>query len=212
MLVMMVLPYVLMITAFTGGMHLAVDSTAGEKERKSLEPLLINPVPRWQIMLGKMSATATFAFASLFLTLLSFRFAFPFLPTGALGVDLNMSATAVAGILLAVAPVVILAAAMLTTLASLAKSLREAQSYMGLVFMIPMIPSIIFMVNPVTPETWMMSVPMFSQNLLIGELVRGETVPLLWLAMSMGSTLIIGLAFAAVAATLFNRPRIVFSS
>jgi sodium transport system permease protein len=212
MLVMMMLPYVLMITAFTGGMHLAIDSTAGEKERKSLEPLLINPVPRWQIMLGKMSATATFAFASLFLTLLSFRFAFPFLPTGALGVDLNMSATAVAGILLAVAPVVILAAAMLTTLASLAKSLREAQSYMGLVFMIPMIPSIIFMVNPVTPVTWMMSIPMFSQNLLIGEFVRGESVPMMWLAMSIGSTLIIGLAFAAVAATLFNRPRIVFSS
>jgi sodium transport system permease protein len=212
MLVMMMLPYVLMITAFTGGMHLAIDSTAGEKERKSLEPLLINPVPRWQIMLGKMSATATFAFASLSLTLLSFRFAFPLLPTGALGVDLSLTATAVGGILLAVAPVVVLAAAMLTTLASLAKSLREAQSYMGLVFMIPMIPSIIFMVNPVTPVTWMMAIPMFSQNLLIGEFVRGESVPLHWLAMSMGSTLLIGLLFAAVAATLFNRPRIVFSS
>jgi len=162
MLIMIMLPYVLMITAFTGGMHLAVDSTAGEKERKSLEPLLINPVPRWQIMLGKMSATATFAFASLALTLLSFRFAFPLLPTGALGVDLNLSAAAVGGILLAVAPVVVLAAALLTTLASLAKSLREAQSYMGLVFMIPIIPSIIFMVNPVTPVTWMMSIPMFS--------------------------------------------------
>jgi len=212
MLVMIMLPYVLMITAFTGGMHLAVDSTAGEKERKSLEPLLINPVPRWQIMLGKMSATATFAFASLALTLVSFRFAFPLLPTGAIGIDLNMTATAMAGILLAVSPVVVLAAAMLTTLAALAKSLREAQSYMGLVFMIPMIPSIIFMVNPVTPETWMMAIPMFSQNLLIGEFVRGESVKLLWLAMSMGSTLLIGLLFAAVAATLFNRPRIVFAS
>ena len=212
MLVMIMLPYVLMITAFTGGMHLAIDSTAGEKERKSLEPLLINPVPRWQVMLGKMSATATYAFASLSLTLLAFRFAFPMLPTGALGVDLNLSAEAVGGILLAVAPVVILAAAMLTTLAAMAKSLREAQSYMGLVFLIPMIPSLIFMVNPMKPETWMMSVPMFSQNLLIGEFVRGESVSALWLAMSMGSTLLIGFAFAAIAATLFNRPKIVFSS
>jgi len=212
MLVMIMLPYVLMITAFTGGMHLAIDSTAGEKERKSLEPLLINPVPRWQVMLGKMSATATYAFASLALTLVAFRFAFPLLPTGALGVDLNLSANAVGGILLAVSPVVILAAAMLTTLAALAKSLREAQSYMGLVFMIPMIPSLIFMVNPMKPETWMMAIPMFSQNLLIGEFVRGESVSLLWLSMSMGSTLIIGLGFAAVAATLFNRPRIVFAS
>ena len=212
MLVMIMLPYVLMITAFTGGMHLAIDSTAGEKERKSLEPLLINPVPRWQIMLGKMGATATYAFASLVLTLVSFRFAFPLLPTGTLGVDLNLSMTAVGGILLAVSPVVILAAAMLTTLAALAKSLREAQSYMGLVFMIPMIPSLIFMVNPMKPETWMMAIPMFSQNLLIGEFVRGESVSTLWLAMSMGSTLVIGLMFAAIAATLFNRPRIVFSS
>ena len=212
MLVMIMLPYVLMITAFTGGMHLAVDSTAGEKERKSLEPLLINPVPRWQIMLGKMAATATYAFASLALTLVSFRFAFPLLPTGALGVDLNLSAAAIGGILLAVSPVVILAAAMLTTLAALAKSLREAQSYMGLVFMIPMIPSLIFMVNPMKPETWMMAIPMFSQNLLIGEFVRGESVSALWLAMSMGSTLVIGFFFAAIAATLFNRPRIVFSN
>ena len=212
MLVMIMLPYVLMITAFTGGMHLAIDSTAGEKERKSLEPLLINPVPRWQIMLGKMSATATFAFASLLLTLVSFRFAFPLLPTGALGVDLNLSANAIGGILLAISPVVILAAAMLTTLAALAKSLREAQSYMGLVFMIPMIPSLIFMVNPMKPETWMMAIPMFSQNLLIGEYVRGESVSPLWLGMSMGSTLLIGFGFAAIAATLFNRPRIVFSS
>jgi len=212
MLVMIMLPYVLMITAFTGGMHLAIDSTAGEKERKSLEPLLINPVPRWQVMLGKMSATATYAFASLVLTLVAFRFAFPLLPTGALGVDLNLSAEAMGGILLAVGPVVILAAAMLTTLAALAKSLREAQSYMGLVFMIPMIPSLIFMVNPMKAETWMMTIPMFSQNLLIGEFVRGESVNLLWLAMSMGSTLLIGLGFVAVAATLFNRPRLVFSS
>jgi sodium transport system permease protein len=212
MLVMIMLPYVLMITAFTGGMHLAIDSTAGEKERKSLEPLLINPVPRWQVMLGKMSATATYAFASLLLTLLAFRFAFPFLPTGALGVDLNLSGAAVGGIVLAILPVVVLASAMLTTLASLAKSLREAQSYMGLVFMIPMIPSLIFMVNPMKAETWMMAIPMFSQNLLIGEFVRGESVSPLWLSMSMGSTLLIGFGFAAVAATLFNRPRIVFSN
>jgi sodium transport system permease protein len=116
------------------------------------------------------------------------------------------------GILLAVAPVVILAAAMLTTLAALAKTLREAQSYMGLVFLIPMIPSLIFMVNPMKPETWMMTIPMFSQNLLIGEFVRGEAINGLWLATSMGSTLLIGLVFVALAATLFSRPRVVFTS
>ncbi len=212
LLFMIFLPYVLMITAFTGGMHLAIDTTAGEKDRRSLEPLLINPVPRWQIMLGKMGATATYAFASLALTLISFRFTLPMMPTGALGIDLNLSAGAVAGILAAITPVVVLAAALLTTLAAMAKSLREAQSYMGLVLMVPMIPSIMFMANPVKPETWMMTVPMFSQNLLIGEFVRGEATNWLWLGMSVASTLALGVLLAALAATLFNRPRIVFSN
>jgi len=211
LLLMMFLPYMLMITAFTGGMHLAIDSTAGEKERKSLEPLLINPVPRWQIMCGKMLATVVFGFTSLCLTLVTFRLALPFMPTGALGIDVELDAKTVGGILMVVAPVSILAAAMLTMLATYAKSFREAQSYMGLVIMIPMVPSILFMANPMNPETWMMSIPMFSQNLLIGEFVRGESVPMLWLGMSMGGTLAIGLLLAAFAATLFNRPRVVFS-
>ncbi len=211
LLLMLFLPYILMITAFTGGMHLAIDSTAGEKERKSLEPLLINPVPRWQIMSGKMLATAVFGFTALLLTLLSFRIALPLMPTGSLGIDLELDAKTVASILMVVGPVSVLASALLTMLATYAKSFREAQSYMGLVIMIPMIPSIMFMVNPVKPETWMMSIPMFSQNLLIGEFVRGETVPNLWLAMSVGGTLAIGLLLAAFAATLFNKPRVVFS-
>lgn len=211
-LAMVFLPYVLMITAFTGAMHLAMDTTAGEKERKSLEPLLINPVPRWQIMSGKLLTTMIFAMASLALTLLSFKIILPMMPVGAFGVDLSITAHAMALILLVIAPVAILAASLLTTLASFAKSYREAQSYMGLVVMIPLIPSIIFMTNPIKPETWMMAVPLFSQNLLIGEIVRGESVPLLWYALSVGSTLVIGLVLAAIAATLYNKPRLVFSS
>lgn len=210
MLAMIFLPYMLMITAFTGGMHLAIDTTAGEKERKSLEPLLINPVPRWQIMSGKMLATLTFAFLSLALTLVAFRIALPHMPTGAMQIDLSLTGQTMALILLVVGPVALLAAALLTLLATFAKSFREAQSYMGLVIMIPMIPSILFMANPIKPEGWMMTIPMFSQNLLISEFVRGETVPAAWLALSSGGTLLIGLALAVFAATLFNKPRVVF--
>jgi sodium transport system permease protein len=210
-LALVFLPYFLMITAFTGGMHLAIDSTAGEKERKSLEPLLINPVPRWQIMSGKMLATTVFALASLLLTMVSFRLAVPYMPSGALGFELDLSPGTVGMILLVIVPVAILAAALLTVLATLAKGFREAQSYMGLVVFIPMIPSLLYMSNPVKPESWMMLIPMFSQNLLIVDILRGEIVPPQWLYLSSGSTLMIGLLLAAVAATLFNRPKIVFS-
>jgi sodium transport system permease protein len=210
-LAMIFLPYVLMITAFTGGMHLAMDTTAGEKERKSLEPLLINPVPRWQIMAGKLITTMLFAMASLALTLLSFKLVLPLMPIGTFGIDLSITTQAMIMILLVIAPVAILAASLLTLLASFAKSYREAQSSMGLVVLIPLIPSIIFMSNPIKPETWMMSLPLFSQNLLIGEIVRGENVALAWYALSISSTLAIGLVLAVVAATLYNKPRLIFS-
>jgi sodium transport system permease protein len=206
------LPYVLMITAFTGATHLAMDTTAGEKERKSLEPLLINPVPRWQIMTGKMLTTTVFAMASLALTLVAFRIVLPYLPVGAFGMDLTLGLHTLAKILLVISPVAILAAALLTLLASFAKTYREAQSYMGLVILIPMIPSLIFMANPVKAEAWMMTVPLFSQNILIGEIIRDESVALSWYAVSVASTLVIGLALAVVAATLYNRPRLIFSS
>jgi len=204
------LPYVLMITAFTGATHLAMDTTAGEKERKSLEPLLINPVPRWQIMSGKMITTMVFAMASLALTLVSFRIVLPYMPVGAFGMDLTLGLATLLKILLVIAPVAILAAALLTLLASFAKSYREAQSYMGLVILIPMIPSLIFMANPIKAEAWMMNVPLFSQNILIGEIIRDEVVKLSWYGMSVASTLAIGLALAVVAATLYNRPRLIF--
>jgi sodium transport system permease protein len=205
------LPYVLMITAFTGATHLAMDTTAGEKERKSLEPLLINPVPRWQIMTGKMITTMVFAMASLALTLVSFRIVLPYMPVGAFGMDLTLGLETLLKILLIISPVAILAAALLTLLASFAKSYREAQSYMGLVILIPMIPSLIFMANPIKAETWMMGVPLFSQNLLIGEVIRGESVVLPWYILSVVSTLVIGLALAALAANLYNRPKLIFS-
>ncbi len=206
------LPYVLMITAFTGATHLAMDTTAGEKERKSLEPLLINPVPRWQIMSGKMITTTVFAMASLALTLVSFRIVLPYMPVGAFGMDLTLGLETLLKILLVVSPVAILAAALLTLLAAFAKSYREAQSYMGLVILIPMVPSLIFMANPVKAESWMMSIPLFSQNMLIGEIIRDKSVPLSWYALSISSTLLIGLLLAIVAATLYNRPKLIFSS
>jgi len=210
-LAMIFLPYVLMITAFTGGIHLALDTTAGEKERRSLEPLLINPVPRWQIMTGKLLTTMIFAMAALALTMVSFKLVLPLMPIGAFGVDLTITLGGLFSILFVISPVAILAASLLTVLASFAKTYREAQSYSGLVIMIPLIPSLIFMTNPVKPEAWMMSIPLFSQNMLIGEIVRGEAVPWDWYAMSFASTLIIGLALAVIAATLYNRPRLIFS-
>ncbi len=70
-----VLTYFLLFATLTGGLHLAIDTTAGERERKSLEPLLTLPVARASLMLGKMTATVCYMLASLALTLVAFAVA-----------------------------------------------------------------------------------------------------------------------------------------
>ena len=75
-----------------------------------------------------------------------------------------------------------------------------------------MIPSMLFMVNPIKAETWMLNIPLFSQNIMIGEIVRGENISMLWYTLSLSSTLLLGLALAIIAATLYNRPKLIFSS
>jgi len=206
------LPYFIMIAVFMGSMHMATDTTAGERERRSLEPLLINPLPRWQIMAGKLLATTLFALLTLGLSLIAFVYAMGFLPTADMDMALNLDFRVAGLAFLLVSPVALLAAALLIILASFAKSYREAQSYMGMVILIPMIPSFWILIDPTRTETWMTLVPLLSQNVLILELVRGEPVNLLWLLYSISSTLLLALLLAAIAGTLYNRPKLIFTS
>jgi len=211
-MVLAFLPYFILITVFMGSMHMAIDTTAGERERKSLEPLLINPLPRWQIMAGKLCATTFFALATLALGLVAFVYAMSFLPVASMDVALNLDFRVAALAFLLVAPAALLAAALLTILASFAKSFREAQSYMGLVIIIPMVPSFWILIDPSRAETWMTLVPLLSQNVLILELVRGEPVNWAWFGLSMGTTGLLAGLLALLAGTLYNRPRLIFTS
>lgn len=206
------LPYFILMTLFAGAMHLAIDTTAGERERKSLEPLLINPLPRWQIMTGKLAATTFFSLISLALSLVAFVYAMGMLPTAEMGIKLNLDLAVAARAFAVTAPAAILAAALLTILASFAKSFREAQSYMGLVILVPMIPSLWLVINPAKAEFWMNWVPLLNQNILIVELVRGEAVAASWYAATIASTLALGLVLAAIAGGLYNRPKLIFTS
>lgn len=206
------LPYFILIMAFVAGMHMATDTTAGERERKSLEPLLINPLPRWQIMGGKLLATTFFGLVALALGLVAFVFAVDFVPLDNLDVVLNLDWRVAGLIFVLTAPAALFSAAFLVILASFAKTFREAQSYMGLAIFVPMLPSLWVMINPVRTETWMTAVPLLSQNVLILELVRGEPINALWFGLSLLTTTLAALLLAAVAAGLYHRPAFIFTS
>jgi sodium transport system permease protein len=168
------LPYILILTTFIGGAYLVIDATAGERERNSLEPLLATPASRSTIMSGKIVAACTFGLISLVLTLLMFKLSFQFAPS--LGIKLDVSWWAIARILLVLVPMVTIGTCLLTLIAAGSKSVKEAQSYMSVLMLLPMLPTIILMVNPVKNQLWMMTVPFLAQNQMILKLVRSEAI------------------------------------
>lgn len=207
-LVLGMLPYFLMLGLFVSGMSIAIDTTAGERERRSLEPLLTLPVPRWQLVGGKLLATSAFALISLALTLLAFAVGVRLIPVEALDISLNLAAPQALHMWLLTAPVALIAAALLTLLASFARTFREAQSYMGLVVFIPLIPTLWTFISPMKPALWMMAVPLLSQSVFINELIGGEALAPAWQLASVASSLLLGLLLALLAIRLYARPKL----
>lgn len=206
------LPYLLILTVFAGGNYLATDATAGERERQSLEPLLINPVSRGQIMGGKLMATFAFAVVSLAISLLAFAAVGPLLPVEKIGMVVKFGPTEIALLFLVVAPLGLIGAGLLTSVSAFAKGFREAQTYNTLLIILPAIPSMLMALNPVKPADWMYAVPLLSHQLLIEQIVRGEAVVPWQAAASIGCTLAIGIAIALIAARLYHREHLAISA
>jgi sodium transport system permease protein len=202
------LPYFLILSAFVGGMWLAVDSTAGERERHSLEPLLINPVPRSSILIGKLLATAAFSLASLTLALAAFMLAGRFLPSDQAGITFDLGPAVVAGILPVTVPLVLLIVAAQILATAFAGSVREAQTLLGLLQLLPIIPSVVLSVLPIKTQLWMLGVPLLSQQILVGQLLRGESSPASWFALSASVTLLLMLVTLWGAVRSYNSERL----
>ena len=206
------LPYFLILSAFMGGMYLAIDTTAGERERQSLEPLFANPVARSHILAGKLAATFAFAMASLALSLLAFGYAGGFIPTEKIGMVLDFGPHFAAVALLAMLPLVLLASCLQTLIAAFAKSYREAQTYLSLLMLIPMLPSAMLAVLPLKAQTWMFAVPLLSQHLIVTRLVRAEAVSAQQLLLCLACGFAAAAVAAAVTAKVYTSERLAISA
>jgi sodium transport system permease protein len=205
------LPYFLIIGLFMGSMYLAIDTMAGEKERHSLESLLLNPIKRSHLLIGKLLATISFGIITMFATLITFRIALPFMPLEEMGVTLNLGFKNLGIMALVLAALSILAASLQTIVATFSKSFKEAQTYVNLLIFVPMIPSMILMIVSVKEKLWMMFIPIFGQNLIINQIMRGEDVSLLSIIATIAGSLFVGLLLALLAIKLYNRESLLFS-
>ena len=174
MLLSVLLPYLLILTSFIGGAYLILDATAGERERQSLEPLLATPAPRSAVVSGKIAAACMIGLATLLLTLLAFKFSAQF--AGTLGRQLNVSFLAIGKMLLILVPMLFIGTSLLTYLAASAKSMKEAQSHMTWLMLLPMIPTFALMANPLKSQLWQFAVPFLAQNQLLLKVIRNEYI------------------------------------
>jgi sodium transport system permease protein len=205
------LPYFIIFAIFNGASPVITDTTAGERERQSLEPLLINPVPRRTFVLGKMLAAFPFSIASLAITLMGFGAIFNVLPVEEyLGVRMSLDGVTLTLVFLTCLPIVFLASAIQMVVASFARSTKEAGTYLPFIALIPSLPGLALAFFPVKPALWTMLIPTFGQQILINQLMRLEPVSLSNVIISTTATLGLATGITLVAFWLYNREQIVF--
>ncbi len=204
------IPMFVLLAAFIGGMHCATDSTAGERERGSLEPLLINPIGRRSLVIGKWLAAVLFSVCSAMLTLGCTLLALGQVPVEQFGLSLALAPTEIALVLVAVLPLSLFVAAAQMLVASFARSFKEAQTYMSVMIFLPMLPGLLFTIQPIKTAGWMMLVPVLGQQALLMNVIRGE--PVAWAAhvVTALSACLVALICIDVTAALFRRERIIF--
>jgi sodium transport system permease protein len=203
--------YFLIFSIFIGGMYLAIDSTAGERERASLEPLLLNPIDRRDLLLGKLLATLVFTFIAAAETLMAFGLVFNLVPLDDfLGLQISLDAGALVKVLLISLPIMPLAASLQLIIASFTRSFKEAQNYLSLLPLAPALPGMFLAFLPVKPSLGAMLVPTYGQQLLINQVMREEEPRLQYVLVSAASTLLVAGLLIALAVRLYRRERLVF--
>lgn len=200
-------PYFIIFSIFLGGMYLAIDTTTGERERGSLEPLLINPVSRGALVLGKLGATLLFTCISVVETLLGFGLLLNLAP---LEIAVSLDPWVLVTIFFITLPMMLLAAALQLIIASFTHSFKEAQNYLSVAMLVPALPGMFLAFVPVRPALWMMLIPTFGQQLLINLVMRGSAVNPVHAAVSAGVTMVVGVILAGVAVKLYDREQVLF--
>ncbi len=197
--------YFVLFAVLMGGLYLAIDSTAGERERGSLEALLSLPVARAALVGGKIMATCAYMCISLALSLTGFVAVFRFVPLEKLGMSANLGAGTALTLFAICLPFVPLGAALMTLVASFTRSYREAQTYLTSVLLVPTLPIAFASIYSLKTQASLMFIPSLSQHLLMTSVLKDEPLAALDVWVSAGASLAVAVVLLMLTARHWRR-------
>jgi sodium transport system permease protein len=197
--------YFVLFGLLMGGLYLAIDSTAGERERGSLEALLSLPVARAALVGGKVLAACAYMCISLALSLTAFVWVFRFVPLEKLGMSANLGAGTALIFFAICLPFVPVGATLMTFIASFTRSYREAQTYLTTVLLVPTLPIAFASVYSLKPTSKLMFIPSLSQHLLMTSVLKDEPIARLDILISAAASLSVALLLFTLTARHWKR-------
>jgi sodium transport system permease protein len=218
-----IVPYLIIILCFTGAMYPAMDLTAGEKERGTMETLLCSPVPRVDLVLGKFLMVLTGSLSAMLLSLASMGISavlagMAFAGGGAAKAGADQAAggfipmidpLGIFGVIAMVLPVAVLFSAVIFTVALFAKSYKEAQSYVGPMIFLVIMPAVVGMLPGIDLNLKLALVPILNLSLVCKEMLSG-----VWhwnyIALIFGSSCLYAAVALGLAVRMFNREDVMF--
>jgi sodium transport system permease protein len=203
-------PMFIVINAFVGGMQIATDSTAGERERGSLESLLANPVAREAFVGGKWLASVVFAMATMIFTTALCVVVLQRVPLQELGVRFRFGPETIVAAVAAALPITFFASGLQIFIASFARSFKEAQSYLGILMLIPTLPGILTIVFPITNQWWLAPIPILGQHLLLNDVLGGKNPGLRAFVLAALSAFAASLILVYLTTRLFRKEQVIF--
>lgn len=210
LMVMMSLPMFLVLLAFISSVGFSADMTAGERERRSLESLLITPASSLAIVFGKWLTSLTITLLVLLLEVVLLAIAFAYVPFNELGLRVNVTPFNLWAIFMALLPLAVFAVALQLSVAIFARSFKDAQTYIGLLVFIPMLPLFYTLFNPGAYYSWFHWVPVLGQQAIIKSQLVGDPFSVWPLLQSWLVCLPLALALLSFTAWQLRKPRIVY--
>ena len=213
------LPYIIIILCMTGAMYPAIDLTAGEKERGTMETILCCPVGRTELVLGKFLMVLTASVGTVVLSLLSMGATFQFAkrvlagsaPREVLQTVATIDIGGLAGVFLMLLPVAVMLSAALLMVGLFSKSFREAQSYCGPLMLVVIVPAIAGMLPGMELNASLAVVPLLNVSLVCKEMISG-TWHWNYILLIFGSACLYATAALAAAVWMFHREEVLFRS